>query len=89
MIDSMLDTEPHLSVHQSNVFLPPCGSIDFVCVLHENIFIAQHFCAIFILTIHDLFLSMFGNENNDNFFMVQKRLLPCTLSALSLDCATV
>ena len=82
MIDIMLDTEPHLSVHQSNVFLPPCGSIDFVRVLHENIFIAQHFCA--ILTIHDLFLSMFGNENNDTFFMVQKQLLPHTLSGLSL-----
>ena len=32
---------------------------------------------------------MFGNENNDSFFMVQKRLSPRTLSALSLDCATV
>ena len=37
MIESMLDTEPHLSVHQPNVFLffvflPAYGSIDFVCV---------------------------------------------------------
>ena len=56
MIDSMLDTEPHLSVHQLNavflfVFLPAYGSgllILCVHVLHENIFIAQHFCAVFI-----------------------------------------
>ena len=38
MIESMLDTEPHLSVHQPNavfllfVFLPAYGSIDFVCM---------------------------------------------------------
>ena len=52
----MLDTEPHLSVHQPNavflllfVFYLLMGLLILcVCVLHENIFIAQHFCAVFI-----------------------------------------
>ena len=89
MIDSMLDMEPHLSVHQPNVFvfftsLWVCWFCE--CVLHGNIFIAQHFCAIFILIMHAPFLSMFGNENNDSFFMVQKRLSPRTVSSVFRLC---